>query len=167
MKTQIVASVLLSLAATSAFADSSKIVCEAVRNSKHQISVAASSKSDDSRLVITIDGHKARIDNNQQSNDMSIDIQNAVTTKDFGVTGTLTSDDATDVFVYINADLDTLKLSEGSTNEKGSAEFVANINAEIDKYQKRAESSTQIAKVDGQLVSCKSSWSSDKKVASH
>ena len=89
---------------------------------------------------------------------MTVDISMIPSEKLFSVSGDLTSDDATDTHVNLQANLATLKLSEGSTDFRGSARFAATLTGSIERYDRANEKFRMAGNVESQVL-CSAVWS--------
>lgn len=134
------------------------IQCRSLEGAKTDISLSASDSDGNPgvRARIVIDGSVGRIDNQQESNDASVDINMLPSQNIIGMDGDLTSDDAKDVHIKVDAKLETVKMPAGSTDLEGSATFIGVLDAEIDQHV--GNQTRVIREAKAQLVSCQASW---------
>jgi hypothetical protein len=162
MKRALILSLAFGLSSELAFADGniSKLSCRSLDGAAKQVSLSASCNADSlCRASLTINRARGLINENQASNDMAVDLLLQPSKRLYQLSADLTSDDATDVHISVEAMANSVKLSRGSTDDQGSAEFIGTVDGEIARYDRRSEEFVTVGSVKSQDLACKASWS--------
>lgn len=144
---------LLAIGSTS-FAESQEISCHSLAGAKSLISLSAKNNNNDDggSAFLVIKNLRGKIDIDQESNDLGVDITMVPSKSFFDTSIWLTADSGNDIQGHIVPKLETVRLASGSNDASGSVKFIGKFNGSI--VRKKSSRS-----VGAQLVECSAKWS--------